>query len=429
MRKIETRGRIIKTGLGVLFVAAGILGGNTASDVNGDIITICTLALGLTALPMLKPGRIGVIPGGFAAAGVAAVLLQLLPLGGLAPRQFAGGVDSLFLTFDVIETVRALLTVVCVGIVLLVVLSLDYDIARSLTSFLYVGLICNLFVGALNYSASSNIVGDDLFPYALAGGFFINPNHFSTYLLMFVPFVVFEGVYRERVKFAVAILLFILVLLLAAKSLAGVSIAFLAMVLSGTAMLERRKLRWPLLAIVVMFAALYLYGLDVRIAAEGQLTDEMRLKVWSHTLYAISQNLLTGVGYGAFTEAYAAYEPLADIGPSYINHAHNEYLEMIYEGGALAALLIAAYGAALLRQTFLAWADPLKRCAAISILMLLITALVDYPSRTFAVLYLFAFANGILFHQGKRVKIPRSQTMAVTIDGVETRVPIARPGR
>ena len=50
-----------------------------------------------------------------------------------------------------------------------------------------------------------------------------------------------------------------------------------------------------------------------------------------------------GSGFGTFVPILQAYERPADILVFFINHAHNDWLELTLEGGILAVLLLAAW--------------------------------------------------------------------------------------
>ncbi len=84
----------------------------------------------------------------------------------------------------------------------------------------------------------------------------------------------------------------------------------------------------------------------------------------------------------------------------YVNHAHNEYLEIFFEGGIFAAGLVAVYLILLLSALAHNRREPLQRAAFLSVFFLLVHSLVDYPLRTMALAMTFAFMNAIIFHKG-----------------------------
>ncbi len=61
-----------------------------------------------------------------------------------------------------------------------------------------------------------------------------------------------------------------------------------------------------------------------------------RLLIWRTTLPMIRDFWLTGVGGGAYERAMIVYQPSPH--ETYFNHAHNEYLQLLSEGGLLLAI-------------------------------------------------------------------------------------------
>ncbi len=61
-----------------------------------------------------------------------------------------------------------------------------------------------------------------------------------------------------------------------------------------------------------------------------------RLLIWRATLPMIGDFWRTGVGVGAYERAMIVYQPAPH--ETYFNHAHNEYLQLLSEGGVLLAV-------------------------------------------------------------------------------------------
>jgi O-antigen ligase len=99
------------------------------------------------------------------------------------------------------------------------------------------------------------------------------------------------------------------------------------------------------------------------------------------------EHLLVGTGFGSFDAVYRLYEPTALLLPAYVNHAHNDWLQLVIEGGLpsivifsgllvwiLRALASVGRGTPLRRERLIFWVACLAIVAAAS--------LVDYPLRT-----------------------------------------------
>lgn len=71
----------------------------------------------------------------------------------------------------------------------------------------------------------------------------------------------------------------------------------------------------------------------------GNGFDELRTHLLP-TLFAMAGDYFPwGSGLGSFEYAYRIYEPQELLNPSYLNHAHNDWLQFLIEGGAFAALI------------------------------------------------------------------------------------------
>jgi O-antigen ligase len=131
--------------------------------------------------------------------------------------------------------------------------------------------------------------------------------------------------------------------------------------------------------------------------------SEVRLDAWPIVLKAAAEVLPFGGGVGSFESLYRSAEPLAQVGPTYFNHAHNEYLEIWLETGWLGAALLAAFLAWLGKSVWRVWSLPARApdsamaaAATLAPLLLLAHSVVDYPLRTEAIAVLFAFCCGTI---------------------------------
>ena len=104
-----------------------------------------------------------------------------------------------------------------------------------------------------------------------------------------------------------------------------------------------------------------------------------------------------GSGFGTFEIVYPAFESEQQISRTFANHAHNEYLEIVLEGGFPAALLLLAYLGLLGRSMVQGTISPLRGAAYCGIAFLLVHSLVDYPLSTMGLSIVFAVLNGIVF--------------------------------
>lgn len=123
-----------------------------------------------------------------------------------------------------------------------------------------------------------------------------------------------------------------------------------------------------------------------RVARTG-MGDELRLGMIPALLDMAWRHLPFGTGLGVFDLAYRRYEADALLMENYINNAHDDWLQLVIEGGVpLAVLAIIASGWVLVRGGQLirlgGKARGLALCIWGSWLIFGLASLVDYPLRT-----------------------------------------------
>jgi O-antigen ligase len=250
-----------------------------------------------------------------------------------------------------------------------------------------------------------------------ASGFFANRNFFAALLYATVPFAValalnwIRGGKTHKIVGPIFALIFIAVIIVglgAAESRMGIILAFFAILLSipliwtthGQSIGSRGL-------VIMMFVAVFLiaqFGLVaiLRLAATDSVSD------YRTTIYAVSFSTLRsffpiGSGFGSFVPLYAMHETPSVVTTAFVNHAHNDWLELVLEGGLPMAILLVAYLAWYASATYNIWSrgrdnseDLLLKAASISIALLLCHSFFDYPLRTPTLMVLFAVLNGFL---------------------------------
>ncbi len=244
-------------------------------------------------------------------------------------------------------------------------------------------------------------------------GFFSNRNHQATLLALALPLLVVflsmssRNVHAERSRAAMALVAALLILpsILATGSRTGMVMGAVMLLLAAVLFFTSREPRpmgpqclpawvgWgALLALLTIAAATLYFGRAVsvdRIMA-FDADAEQRLRSLPVVLDMIRHYFPAGTGYGAFDAAYRIAEPDALLHPTYFNHAHNDLLELILEGGIIAAILLVAFLMWWIVTTIKVARGPypfgaralagLAGSAGIGVL--LASSLVDYPLRT-----------------------------------------------
>jgi len=93
---------------------------------------------------------------------------------------------------------------------------------------------------------------------------------------------------------------------------------------------------------------------------QGEIS-ELRLDIWKDSLGIVRDFPLTGTGAGSFMHVYPAYRTIR--GDGIADHAHNDYLELLTDGGLIGAGLFAWFMAAVLMQSYQAFLKRRDRYA------------------------------------------------------------------
>jgi O-antigen ligase len=248
----------------------------------------------------------------------------------------------------------------------------------------------------------------------LALGFFSNRNHQADMLCIgllmagaaqyaLAPRIALVREYRLPIAGAAVVLFGLGVVFTASRTgaLLFVPCAALTIAVAVRDGLGRRASRFARLSLVaapLLFVAIGWAGLAV-LAERMQSFRDLRFAIWPDAWYLARSVWQAGTGFGTFAPAYQRIESLAGVTPAFINAAHNDYLQLLVEGGIPAIALVLA---------FLGWFGrrvvQLVRhgsgmagwFATAGILVLLLHSAVDYPLRTEALSTVFAALCAIL---------------------------------
>jgi O-antigen ligase len=247
-----------------------------------------------------------------------------------------------------------------------------------------------------------------------AVGFFANRNHMGTLLLMTFPFVVALTFGRtgadprlassRKLLGVLGALLIILGLAsngsLAALVLAVPIMAFSAMLIPGLKRIAPALAAFGGAALLCGIVFLANSPVQSKLTGESTSSFEGRWDLWQHTATIIRNTFPYGTGIGSFQTIYPLYEQVDAVSGVYANNAHNDYIEVIAEGGVAGVLLMiagavwwwkqarASFGAG--GHTRLAAAATIASGAALA------HSLVDYPLRTTALTAVFAFCLSVM---------------------------------
>ena len=259
-------------------------------------------------------------------------------------------------------------------------------------------------------------------------GFFANRNHMATLLLASVPFAaaLFGSMKLEAKSSSAGQLL--LVTGFAAVVIIGIALngavaawalglpVLLASALTIPAAAKWRRLALPAaLAATVAAVALIVANPFESESLQADVTRSAsdRMEVWAQTVNAIEDSFPTGTGAGSFEQVFRLYEDPDSVTARYVNHAHNDYLELILELGAAGLLLILAFLWWWVRTAFHIWDSPLSstfaRASTVVTGLILAHSVVEFPLRTAAISTVFAAALALMASASRGVGVSGSR--------------------
>ena len=303
---------------------------------------------------------------------------------------------------------------------------------------LLAGALANIFLGYLQLATGASSTSrwylyDQTNP-GSAVGFFANHNHMGLLLVVALPFLAVLALQSLRSSstsrlpvtvFAGVTGLAIVVGIALNGSMAAVLLSVPVILATATLGPRVSRFRAALLGIAAMAllgATIFLSTSPVqpKIAGENVSSFESRQEIWGTTWSSIESSFPVGTGFGSFEKVYTTAEPLGSVTATYVNHAHNDYLELLLEGGLPMGLLIVAFFSWWAVRSVRIFASPfrdgLRRAAAISSGAILAHSVVDYPLRTTAIATVFAFCVALLCSgSGQRSRHGESGVRHLTI--------------
>lgn len=266
--------------------------------------------------------------------------------------------------------------------------------------------------GFYQYSHMSNIeamdwVDPSKFPLLRRRMFstLFNPNLLGEYLLMLLGVVGPLALRTREKKKALAYwglgIVFFLCLLLTYSR--GIWVSFAAMVLFWGLTIERRLLFTFLLVPIILF--FYHGEIATRLWSLFNTQDTsvaLRYALWDSTSYMIKDFPLLGIGWGSFWQVYPQYNYFIQEPDVIIFHAHNLYLHLAAEIGAVGLLFFLAI---LLIHGRKVWVDseenhlPQRYILPAILVGVLISGLFDHNLYSFQVSVVFwqMLALGVLY--------------------------------
>jgi O-antigen ligase len=384
------------------------------------------------------------------AAAMLLVAVQLVPLPaswwhGLPARETAVQIYTLLgwttqwhafsTTPD--TTFSALLTLLVPLAAMLTVAALPLQSRVTMLRLIVIAATISTVLAALQVAAGGS--APVLYETAHRGfgvGFFVNRNHQATFLLVAIVFAAVPGVMgagAARRLGMLGVIGFLSLGILATSSRTALLLLPISLIVAFALVGDVRRTGKSVAAAAVLYVVggILLSRTDLvqRLFARfATVAEELRYQYWENSLYIVRETFPFGTGFGSFERVYRSVEPLGQVSPLGVNHAHNDFLELVLEGGLPAAILIAAGLIVLTVALVSGWRRAGARGAGdrqsgdrqsgdrhavtrqeratlvaggAAIALILLFSLVDYPLRMAGIAGLFGAALGLIAAIGR----------------------------
>jgi O-antigen ligase len=376
----------------------------------------------------------------FALIGASAAAM-LLPISNETFLSFAGrshyaeilayqsalsdGPRSLALSLDPTRSMIALVVLVVAAAIALSVALLSRRALLAVLGAYAVIVVLEAVIGLLQLGLGSPsfLSYDAAVGGRRAAGTFVNKNHFATFLAMALPLLLMRSaghfsffLVRDRNSalrrawwgFATALVAAALVASVSrAGAAAGFTVALIAVVVCLVSTTDlRQRLAFAAIAIVaIAIAAMAGFQLMLE-SVSGNLLDQSvgsRNLLNAMTLDGVKAFFPIGAGLGSYAIAFPRFQR-AEF-PGFVEHAHNDYLQLLFELGFVGAIVLLLLGASWLLNVYRRFAErstvPLTNPAvacALGVLAFAIHAWFDFPARIPSVAWAATLLLAASFH-------------------------------
>ncbi|SEA74171.1 O-Antigen ligase [Thiothrix caldifontis] len=382
----------------------------------------------------------------FIISGILLPLIHLIPLPSTLWHQLPGRelyAESLSVLAEAGVAVNYLPISLIPARTLTALLALLPVIAMFISTLLlpkqYVIRLVYVFLGVATFQASLGLIqygsgAEWAFWWDIGGGnnalgTYPNRDHFSGLMEMAIPVALGLTAYNFRhnradedeqhqtlINQALIFFTISLVLILGgifARSRSGVVLIMLALLLCSILFARhiggKRALGFGTMVTVISLGIASNIGLIPvlnRFAVDP--LEDLRWEIFNQTWEATQHFFPLGSGLGTFQSIFRAFQPPEM--PAFVNHAHNDYLELLLEtgilGGIIILLFIILYAVGWIqlvkqRHSRHAWGRFyfIQIAAGVSLLLLAAHGLTDFNFHTPANSIFFAFLGGIFLHQ------------------------------
>jgi O-antigen ligase len=255
-----------------------------------------------------------------------------------------------------------------------------------------------------------------------AVGLFSNANHHASFLaccMLLAGYWLLERLANARqgaeaTSFAIFLCAVAIMVAAVLFTFSRAGLGFVGVIMIAGTALAARQLELPrravvrggILLLLLTAVALYFYFSNPAIADRMavDIRDNGRLYLIPTFARIMMDYLPFGSGLGSFDPVFRAYETASELDYNYLNHAHNDYAQLLIEAGLFAAIGLALFLLWWARSAFHALrasphSDRARVQAWVAVggsAIFLLHSLADYPLRGAAVSVMFAIFCAII---------------------------------
>jgi O-antigen ligase len=284
------------------------------------------------------------------------------------------------------------------------------DLRKNIPLYLIAIAVLSAILGAAQMLTKLDL----LFLYRITNlgqpvGLFANQNHQSVFLASVLFLIIgllgtldsaAKNLVYKRLMLIVAAVLVLIISVLAGSrfgflvaALAILSVYYLLQMHSKVMASRQGKLRLviSIAAVFLMIGIFYFFVVRNSVAFDQilgtSIENELRYNLLPALLEMAGHFIVFGIGFGAFYKVYPQWETVPNLSTNYLNNAHNDWLQLVIEGGIPACLiavgLLVWIGARCVRLLRAGDSSAIRTAAPLVLVLMSFAgaSAVDYPLR------------------------------------------------
>lgn len=411
----------------ILFAACFLWGGGSRLDIPGLIILQPAAVLCLAAL-LAIPGPIDweavAAPLMLLGALTVVMAVQLIPLppdlwaqlpghAGFVEGLNQAGIAEVWrpITLTPDLTLASLISLIVPAAVIVGLAAIPAQRAYGLLPYLIAAAAFSGVLGLAQVAGGpdSAFYRYEITNYGVAVGSFSNRNHQAVLLAMAFPMLALwatmsgrdtrQGWIRTWIAGVVGLFLGLMLLLTGSRAGLGLGLlglAFSWLFLRGSPQQRPGSIRATLLKLAPILVGVVAIMFVIQFRATGidrllsmSFAEDPRAQFWPILRQIATDFAPIGSGFGSFDPVFRSYEPPELLGRTYLNHAHNDLLELFITAGVPGILILGlamfwwvSRSLAAFRSGAHSRSRNLARLGSAMLLIMFLSSLVDYPLRT-----------------------------------------------